>query len=179
MHRINATPGGWNQSEGLSFISQSPAPFVLITAADTDIQTLAAVVPKLPPQFPSIRVVNLLQLQQQVSIDAYSEEVLESAQVIVLRLLGGSSYWAYGLEVIEEIVHRNGTTLIVIPGDDGFNPDLISKSTLSKEIVNKVWQYFQEGGIENFCNSLQFIADIALLTEFNPPPPQSIPRVGL
>ena len=179
MHRINATPGGWNQSQGLSFISQSPAPFVLITAADTDIQTLAAVVPKLPPQFPSIRVVNLLQLQQQVSIDAYSEEVLESAQVIVLRLLGGSSYWAYGLEVIEEIVHRNGTTLIVIPGDDGFNPDLISKSTLSKEIVNKVWQYFQEGGIENFCNSLQFIADIALLTEFNPPPPQSIPRVGL
>ncbi|MEY3334464.1 MAG: cobaltochelatase subunit CobN [Cyanobacteriota bacterium] len=48
MHRINATPGGWNQSQGLSFISQSPAPFVLITAADTDIQTLAAVVPKLP-----------------------------------------------------------------------------------------------------------------------------------
>ncbi|MFM7364718.1 MAG: cobaltochelatase subunit CobN [Cuspidothrix sp.] len=179
MHRINATPGGWNQSEGLIFISQTPAPFILITAADTDIQTLSAVVPKLPPQFPSVRVANLLQLQQQISIDAYSEEVLESAQVIVLRLLGGSSYWAYGLEVIEEIVHRNGTTLIVIPGDDGFNPDLISKSTVSKEIVNKVWQYFQAGGTENFCNALKFITDIALFTRFNPPPPQFIPRVGL
>ncbi|MFM7405920.1 MAG: cobaltochelatase subunit CobN [Cuspidothrix sp.] len=179
MHRINATPGGWNQSDGLIFISQNPAPFVLITAADTDIQTLAAVVPKLPPQFPSVRVANLLQLQQQISIDAYSEEVLESAQVIVLRLIGGSSYWTYGLEVIQEIVHRNGTTLIVIPGDDGYDPDLISKSTLSKEIVNQVWQYFQAGGVENFCNALQFIADIAILTEFNPLPPQAVPRVGL
>lgn len=179
MHRISATPGGLNQSEGLFLLAQTPAPFVLITAADTDIQTLAAVVPKLPSQFPEIRVANLLQLQQQVSIDDYGEQVLESAQVIVLRLIGGSSYWAYGLEVVQEIVHRNGTNLIVMPGDDGLDFDLISKSTVSPEIVQKIWQYFQEGGTENFLNALQFIADISLSTSFNPPPPQTIPRVGL
>ncbi|MDM3851097.1 MAG: cobaltochelatase subunit CobN [Aphanizomenon gracile PMC627.10] len=179
MHRISARPGGLNQSEGLFFLAQTPAPFVLITAADTDIQTLAAVVPKLPSQFPEIRVANLLQLQQQVSIDDYGEQVLESAQVIVLRLIGGSSYWAYGLEVVQEIVHRNGTNLIVMPGDDGLDFDLISKSTVSPEIVQKIWQYFQEGGTENFLNALQFIADISLSTSFNPPPPQTIPRVGL
>ncbi|OBQ40104.1 MAG: cobalamin biosynthesis protein CobN [Anabaena sp. MDT14b] len=179
MHRISATPGGLNQSEGLFFLEQTPAPFVLITAADTDIQTLAAVVPKLPREFPELRVANLLQLQQQISIDAYGEQVLESAQIIVLRLIGGSSYWAYGLEVVQEIVQRNGTTLIVMPGDDGFDPDLISKSTVSQEIVQKIWQYFQEGGIENFFNALQFITDTVLSTAFNPPAPQSVPRVGL
>ncbi|MBD2692587.1 cobaltochelatase subunit CobN [Anabaena catenula] len=179
MHRISATPGGWNQSEGLIFLEQTPSPFVLITAADTDIQTLAAAVTKLPAQFPQIRVANLLQLQQQISIDAYAEQVLESAQVIVLRLIGGSSYWGYGLEVVQEIVQRNSTTLIVMPGDDGLDLDLISKSTISLEIVNQIWQYFQEGGIENFLNALQFIADTALSTSFNPPPPQPVPRVGM
>ena len=179
MHRISATPGGLNQSEGLFFLEQTPAPFVLITAADTDIQTLAAVVPKLPREFPELRVANLLQLQQQISIDAYGEQVLESAQIIVLRLIGGSSYWAYGLEVVQEIVQRNGTTLIVMPGDDGLDLDLISKSTLSEKIVQKIWQYFQEGGIENFLNALQFITDTVLSTAFNPPAPQSVPRVGL
>ncbi|MBS3027203.1 MAG: cobaltochelatase subunit CobN [Dolichospermum sp. DET50] len=179
MHRISATPGGLNQSEGLFFLEQTPAPFILITAADTDIQTLAAVVPKLPNQFPELRVANLLQLQQQISIDDYAEKVLESAQVIVLRLIGGSSYWAYGLEVVQEIGQRNGTTLIVMPGDDGLDLDLISKSTLSPEIVKKIWQYFQQGGVENFLNALQFITDTSLLTAFNPPPPQSVPRVGL
>ncbi|MBW4688110.1 MAG: cobaltochelatase subunit CobN [Komarekiella atlantica HA4396-MV6] len=179
MHRISATSGGWDQSEGLIFLEQTPADFVLITAADTDIQTLAAAVTKLPATFPTLRVANLLQLQQQISIDTYGEQVLELAKVIILRLLGGRSYWAYGLEVVQEIVQRNGTTLIVMPGDDALDPDLISQSTLPLNIVNQVWQYFSEGGVENFVNALQFIADTCLLTSFNPLPPRPIPRVGL
>jgi len=179
MHRINATSGGWDQSEGLIFLEQTPADFVLITAADTDIQTLAAAFPKLPATFPTLRVANLLQLQQQITIDTYGEQVLELAQVIVLRLLGGRSYWAYGLEVVQEIVQRNGTTLIVMPGDDALDPDLISQSTLPLGVVNQIWQYFSQGGVENFVNALQFIANTCLLTSFNPLPPQPIPRVGL
>ncbi len=179
MHRISSTSGGWNQSEGLIFLEQTPAPFVLITAADTDIQTLAASVPKLPANFPALRVANLLQLQQQLSIDTYGEQVLELAQVIILRLLGGRSYWSYGLEVVQEIVQNNGKTLIVMPGDDAFDPDLISLSTVPLGIVNQIWQYFSEGGVENFVNALQFISDSCLLTAYNPAPPQPIPRVGL
>jgi cobaltochelatase CobN len=179
MHRISATPGGWNQSEGLIFLEQSPAPFVFITAADTDIQTLAAAVPKLPQTFPAIRVASLLQLQQEISIDSYGEEVLEYAQVIILRLLGGRSYWAYGLEVVKEIVQRQGTTLIVMPGDDGIDPELISQSTVPLSIVNQVLRYFREGGVENMVNALQFICDTCLETSYRPAPPQEVPRVGL
>ncbi|MBC1275324.1 cobaltochelatase subunit CobN [Nostoc sp. UCD121] len=179
MHRISSTSGGWNQSEGLIFIEQTPAPFVLITAADTDIQTLAVAVTKLPSQFPALRVANLLQLQQQLSIDTYGEQVLELAQVIILRLLGGRSYWSYGLEVVQEIVQRNGRTLIVMPGDDAFDPNLISQSTVPLSVANQVWQYFSEGGVENFVNALQFISDSCLLTAYNPPLPRPIPRVGL
>ncbi|MEH2296065.1 cobaltochelatase subunit CobN [Nostoc sp.] len=179
MHRISSTSGGWNQSEGLIFLEQTPAPFVLITAADTDIQTLAAAVTKLPASFPALRVANLLQLQQQLSIDTYAEQVLELAQVIILRLLGGRSYWGYGLEVVQEIVQRNGRNLIVMPGDDAFDPDLISQSTLPLGIVNQIWQYFSEGGVENFVNALQFISDSCLLTVYNPPLPRPIGRVGL
>ncbi|MCC5658803.1 cobaltochelatase subunit CobN [Nostoc sp. XA010] len=179
MHRTSNISGGWNQSEGLIFLEQTPAPFVLITAADTDIQTLAVAVTKLPTSFPALRVANLLQLQQQLSIDTYGEQVLELAQVIILRLIGGRSYWSYGLEVVQEIVQRNGRTLIVMPGDDAFDPDLISQSTVPLSIVNQVWQYFSEGGVENFVNALQFISDTCLLTAYNPPLPRPIPRVGL
>ncbi|MDZ8228058.1 cobaltochelatase subunit CobN [Nostoc sp. ChiVER01] len=179
MHRTSSISGGWNQSEGLIFLEQTPAPFVLITAADTDIQTLAVAVTKLPTSFPALRVANLLQLQQQLSIDTYGEQVLELAQVIILRLLGGRSYWSYGLEVVQEIVQRNGRTLIVMPGDDAFDPDLISQSTVPLSIVNQVWQYFSEGGVENFVNALEFISDTCLLTAYNPPLPCPVPRVGL
>jgi len=180
MHRINATSGGWNpQSEDVIFLEQTPAPLVFLTAADTDIQTLAVAASNLPRAFPTFRVANLLQLQQQVSIDTYAEEVLELAQVIILRLLGGRSYWSYGLEVVQEMVQGSSKTLIVMPGDDALDFDLMSHSTLPLGNVHQVWRYFNEGGVENIVNALKFIADTCLLTSFNPPQPKVIPRVGL
>ncbi|MBW4478982.1 MAG: cobaltochelatase subunit CobN [Tolypothrix brevis GSE-NOS-MK-07-07A] len=179
MHRINATSVGLNNSEGVVFFEQTPAPLVFITAADTDIQTLAVAFPKLPSTFPALRVANLLQLQNQINIDTYAEQVLEFAQVIILRLLGGRSYWSYGLEVVQEIVERNGTTLIVMPGDDALDGDLITLSTCPLTAVNQVWQYFREGGVENIVNAFKYIADTCLSTSFNPPSPQVVPRVGL
>ena len=110
MHRIAATPGGWNpQAEGVIFIEQTPAPIVFITAADTDIQTLATAIKKLPPDFPSIRVANLLQLQQQLTIDTYAEDILSKAKVIILRWWGGRAYWAYELEDGGEIGEKTET----------------------------------------------------------------------
>jgi cobaltochelatase CobN len=180
MHRIAATPGGWNpQAEGVIFIEQTPAPIIFLTAADTDIQTLAASTSQLPVGFPALRVVNLLQLQQQLTIDTYAENILASAQIIILRLLGGRSYWSYGLEVVRETVQQTGAALVVLPGDDRPDLDLLSHSTVSLTTVNQLWRYFTEGGVENFVNALQFIANVCLGHAYNPPPPQPIPRVGL
>ncbi|BAZ15848.1 cobaltochelatase [Calothrix sp. NIES-4071] len=178
MHRINTTSVGVvSQSEGIIFVEQNPAPVVFLTAADTDIQSIAAAYGKLP--FPALRVANLLQLQHQISIDTYAEQVLEYASVIILRLLGGRSYWTYGLEVVQELVQRNHIDLIVMPGDDGIDPYLISHSTLGEAKVNRIWRYFNEGGVSNIVHAFQYISDCCLSTTFSPPQPQLVPRVGV
>lgn len=180
MHRLAATPGGWSpDTEGVIFVDQTPAPIVLITAADTDISAIAQAIPQLPADFPGLRVVNLLQLQQQLSIDTYAETVLEQAQVIVLRLLGGRSYWSYGLEVVRDVVARTGATLIVLPGDNQPDPTLISYSTLAIAEVNQGWRYFLEGGVANMVNALRWIAHHGISPEYPYEPPQPVPAVGL
>ncbi|MCP2731030.1 cobaltochelatase subunit CobN, partial [Symplocastrum sp. BBK-W-15] len=180
MHRIAATPGGWNpQGEGVIVIEQTPAPIIFMTAADTDIQTITASTTQLPVEFPAIRVVNLLHLQQQLTIDTYAETVLAFAQIIILRLLGGRSYWSYGLEVVQETVQQTGATLIVLPGDDRYDSDLIGHSTVALAEANQLWRYFTEGGVENFTNALEFIADLCLGKNYNPLPPKPVPRVGI
>ncbi|MFN9610024.1 MAG: cobaltochelatase subunit CobN [Pseudanabaena sp.] len=180
MHRIATISGGWNQStDSVIFVDQQPAPIVIITAADTDIQTLAAATANLPEDFPQIRVVNVLQLQQQIAIDTYAEEVLQQAKVIIVRLIGGQSYWSYGLEVVKETVANTGAVLIVLPGDERPDPSLTSHSTTSLTLVNQAWQYFIEAGIDNYQNLLKFVAkeflDIALEYEL----PQPVPRIGI
>lgn len=168
-------PGGWNpQEEGVVYIDQTPAPIVILTAADTDIQVLARAWEHLPAGFPEIRVVNLLALQQQLTIDTYAEAVLEKAQVIVIRLLGGVSYWPYGLEVVQEVVERTGAQLILLPGDDKPDPALSSRSTLPLADVNQSWRYFLEGGIENIKQLLYFVANRCLGRNFHVQLPQAV-----
>jgi cobaltochelatase CobN len=180
MHRLAATPGGWNpEQEGVVFIEQNPAPLVFLTAADTDIQTLARASTRLPQDFPALRVANLLHLQQPLTIDTYAETVLDHAQVIILRLLGGRAYWSYGLEVVQETVQRNGSHLIVLPGDDRPDPDLLSHSTVPLTIANQIWRYCTEGGSENLTHALQCITDACLGTAYNPLPPSVVPQVGI
>lgn len=179
MHRLAALPGGWNpDAEGVIFVEQIPAPLVCLSAADTDLQTLARAIDRLGTDFSEVRATNLLQLQQQLTIDTYAEDVLEQAEAIVLRLLGGRAYWSYGLEVVKETVEKTGASLIVIPGDDRPDPDLLSHSTVPLTAVNRVWRYFTEGGIDNITHALQFIADLTLGNHHNPPPPVPVPRVG-
>ena len=180
MHRIAATPGGWNpETEGVVFIEQTPAPIVVLTAADTDIQMLASAVSQLPSEFPEVRVANILNLQQELSIDTYADTVLREAKVIILRLLGGRAYWSYGLEVVKETVEENGASLFVLPGDDRADPALMSHSTVSLSAVNQLWQYFIEGGVENCRRGLQFVADLGCGTNYQPPAVKSVPKVGI
>ncbi|HEY9896741.1 MAG TPA: cobaltochelatase subunit CobN, partial [Candidatus Sericytochromatia bacterium] len=154
-------------------------PIVVITAADTDIQTLAAAAAQLPTGFPSLRVVNLLQLQQQLTIDTYAEDILANATVIIVRLIGGQSYWSYGLDVVEQTAKETGAALIFIPGDERPDPTLTSHSTVSLALVNQVWQYFIEAGSENYQNLLRFVAAEFLDYAIECQPPQAVPRVGL
>jgi cobaltochelatase CobN len=180
MHRLATIPGGWNPAaDGVIFVEQQPAPIVVITAADTDIQTLAAASGQLPEGFPAVRVVNLLQLQQQLTIDTYAEDVLSQAQVIIVRLIGGQAYWSYGLEVVKETAQQTGATLIVLPGDERPDPTLVSHSTAALKVVNRVWQYFIEAGVENYQNLLKFVAAQFLDHPIAYQTPQPVPRVGI
>ncbi|BAQ63369.1 cobaltochelatase subunit CobN [Geminocystis sp. NIES-3709] len=180
MHRIQATPGGLHpDTEGVIIIQQNPAPIIFLTSADTDIQTIASSRSYFPSDFPEIRVVNLLQLQQELTIDTYGDEILSQAKVIILRLLGGRSYWSYGLEVCKDIVSQNNASLLVLPGDDRPDVELISHSNASLSQVNKFWEYLIEGGVDNFVNGFKFISDSFFNTNFKPNQPRSIPRLGI
>jgi cobaltochelatase CobN len=180
MHRLATIPGGWNPAaEGVIFVEQQPAPIAFITAADTDIQTLAVATTQLSVEFPQVRVVNLLQLQQQLTIDTYAEDVLTAARVIIVRLIGGQSYWSYGLEVVQETARQTGAVLIVLPGDERPDPTLMSHSTASLADVDRVWQYLIEGGVDNYRQLLNFIASRWLDFECAYRAAEAVPRVGI
>ena len=127
---------------------------------------------------PSLRLANLLQLGHPMSVDLYVEQVVSRARLVVLRLLGGRSYWPYGLEQVVAACRAGGIPLAVLPGDDQPDPELRGWSSLPAEACHRLWQYLVHGGLDNAGQLLAYAA--ALLGRDEPwREPAPLMRAGL
>jgi cobaltochelatase CobN len=159
-------------------LGQTPGDIVFVSAADTELACLAAAQTRRPLHGPSLRLANLLQLGHPMSVDLYVEQVVSRARLVVLRLLGGRSYWPYGLEQIVAICRAGEIQLAVLPGDDQPDPELRCWSSLTPEPCHRLWQYLVHGGLDNAGQFLTYAA--ALLGSEEPwREPAPLMRAGL
>src|SRR3954467_14851570 len=160
MHLLAAKPGEISDGSGAIDLGQTPGEIVILSAADTELACLSAADAALRAPKPSLRLANLLQLQHHLSVDAYVEDIIAEAKLVIVRLLGGRRYWPYGLEEIAATCRSKGTPLAVLPGDDQPDPELSDFTTMDTEAAHRLWRYFTEGGIENAQQALLHAASL-------------------
>ena len=149
MHLLNARQATTDDDGEAVDLGQSPGDIVYISAADTELRSLAAAQAKRPADAPSLRLANMLRLAHPMSVDLYVETVIAEAKLVVLRLLGGRSYWPYGLDQIAAACRSKNIPLAVLPGDDQPDQELSAWCTLPPETCHRLWQYGVHGGIGN------------------------------
>jgi cobaltochelatase CobN len=141
-------------------LDQSPGDIVFVSAADTELACLATAQARRPGDAPILRLANLLQLTHPMSVDLYVERVIGQARVVILRLLGGRSYWPYGLEQTAGVCRARRIPLAVLPGDDHPDAELAGWSTLPAEACHRLWQYGLHGGLDNAQQLLAYAASL-------------------
>ena len=109
MHLLNAQSAVAEDAGVAVDLGQTPGDVVFLSAADTELACLAAAAARRPAEAPSLRLANLLQLGHPMSVDLYVEKVVGRARLVVLRLLGGRSYWPYGLEQVAAACRAGGS----------------------------------------------------------------------
>ncbi len=139
-------------------LGQSPGDITILSAADTEISGLAAARRAVGDHFPSVRLANWMALSHPYSVDLYGEAVLQHAKLVVVRMLGGASYWRYGLDEAMRICRARRTTLIVVPGDATWDSSLAAHGTIEEAEAKRLWAYLVEGGAENLGNALRYCA---------------------
>ncbi|EAU40626.1 cobaltochelatase [Fulvimarina pelagi HTCC2506] len=149
MHLLLAQKGTIDDSGEAVDLGQSPADVVVMTAADTEIASLAGAARRLGGEAPSLRLANFLRLKHPISVDAYIERTARHAKLIVVRLLGGRTYWPYGLDALHAAAKKFGAQLCVLPGDDKPDAGLDDYDTLDPATRAQLWRYLIEGGAEN------------------------------
>ena len=151
MHLLVTQSGTIDDGAEPRDLGQTPGDIVVLSHADSELTLLAnahRALRDIGPA-PSLRLVNLLQLKHHFSVDLYAEKTLAGARIVVLRLLGGKSYWAYGLERLIEMAADGAFELVVLPGDDQPDPQLEALSTVDDATRVALWGYLSEGGAEN------------------------------
>lgn len=141
-------------------LAQSPGEVIVLSAADSELAALARAHDRLGDEGPSLRLVNLLSLGHNLSIDLYVERTLRHAKLVVLRLLGGASYWSYGLDSVVACCCENGIKLAVMPGDAQLDATLLAHGSVREKEAVCLWRYLAEGGPENAENFLRACAHL-------------------
>ena len=78
-----------------------------------------------------MRLANLLRLKHNLSVDLYIETVAAKAKLVVVRLLGGQRYWPYGVDELIALARNGGPEIVLLPGEDQPDPELLAASTAS------------------------------------------------
>lgn len=156
MHLLATQTGQIDGGAEAVDLGQSPGDIVFLSAADSELASLARAFDALPGPRPKLRLVNILQLQHNLSIDLYIEKTLRHAKLIVLRLLGGTGYWTYGLNELVACARDNKIALAVLPGDQRPDPELTAHSNLPPSICERLQRYLTAGGPDNASNFLDY-----------------------
>ncbi len=161
MHLLAATPGGVSDGSEAVDLGQSPGELIFLTAADTELGALSQARRRIDdPDFPSLRLANLLNLGHNMSVDMYAERVISTAKLVIVRLLGGRGYWPYGVEQIAGVCRENGVRLALLPGDDQPDAELSGFCTLAPDVCHRLWQYMVHGGPDNAVGFLNYAATL-------------------
>ncbi len=157
MHLLLAQKGTISDGNEAVDLAQTPGEILFLSAADTELASLAQA-HRLAPDLLSLRLANFLTLTHPMSVDAYVERTARYASLIVVRIIGGETYWPYGLEALHACAVNHGIKIAVLPGDDKPDHGLDRFSTVSAHDRNELWQYLVEGGAANTGAFLQYCA---------------------
>src|SRR5690606_35852608 len=120
--------------------------------ADSELAGLAAARAALGKPGPELRLASLLQLSHNLSVDMYLDDVVRHSRLVIARVIGGSSYWPYGIEQLKAVCAEAGVMLALLPGVDQPDPDLTAASSVPPNACHRLWQYMVHGGPENLRN---------------------------
>jgi cobaltochelatase CobN len=140
-------------------LEQTPGELVFLSFSDSELGLLARVHEQ-NKDFPTLRCAPLAQLKHPYSVDLYIEQVARHGRLVIVRLLGGKDYWAYGVDELAAAARKYDFVLAVVPGDGMSDERLLSASTLSDTDALRIWSFFQDGGAENLRNFLCYASTL-------------------
>ncbi|WP_137154414.1 cobaltochelatase subunit CobN [Rhizobium sp. FKL33] len=175
MHLLLAQKGSLSDSEDAVDLGQTPGEIVFLSAADTEIASVARATAESAIDW---RIVNLASLKHPMSIDLWIEKTARHSKLVVLRALGGYGYFTYLIEALMGAAQRHGFQFATLPGDDRPDAGVDAWSTVAAEDVKTLWTYLVEAGAENVAGFSRYCEALSGRGE-KPAAPVKLDKAGI
>jgi cobaltochelatase CobN len=146
MHVVFRESHGLEETATAVDLGQGPADLVALSFSDSDLAAFAAGWRRGRASLPSLRLANLVALRHPLSVDTYIERTLSHARGILVRLIGGESYWPYGIAALHQLAKQRGIALAVLPADGREDARLDELSTLPLSTLRRLKVLCDTGG---------------------------------
>ena len=157
-------------------LAHAPADLVLLSFSESDLLGLRDVH---TAQDPSLQVATLSRLRHPMSVDLYLEQTVSQARCVVVRLLGGTEYWRYGVDELRLVCREKAIPLAFITGEATPNPALKSLSTIEAAHWGRLDTLFRESGARNLRSALTLMSALAGLAKDDGSVAEPLPEAGL
>ncbi|WP_019202892.1 cobaltochelatase subunit CobN [Tsukamurella sp. 1534] len=137
---------------------------LLLSTSDTDLLSAKA-------SGADYRLANPARLSVELDLPG----LLDGADIVVVRILGGRRYWESGLDALA----ASGKPVVVVSGEQAPDADLMEASTVAAGVATEAHRYLAEGGPENLAQLYDFLSDTVLLTGNGFEPPVAAPQWGV
>ncbi len=168
MHVIFRETHGIEEASVPQDLGQTPADLVILSFSDSDLGAFAAAwrqARAAGKAMPTLRLANLAALTHPLSVDTYIDATLRGAKAILIRLIGGASYWQYGLQQVEALAQTQRIALAVLPGDGAPDARLTAASTIAAPLLEEMARACESGGAESAHYVIGLLARAAGLAE--------------
>ena len=146
MHIVYRESHGLEETATAVDLGQDPADHEMLSFSDSDLAAFAAGWRRGRASLPTLRLANLAALRHPLSVDTYLERTLARARGVLVRLIGGESYWSYGLSALHQLAQQRSIALAVLPADGRDDPCLDALSTLPVSTLRRLKILCDKGG---------------------------------
>jgi cobaltochelatase CobN len=181
MHVIFRETHGMEETAVPQDLGQAPAALVVLSFSDSDLGAFAAAwhaAREADAAFPTLRLANLAALAHPLSVDTYVDRTLGGAKAILIRLIGGTPYWSYGLSQVAALARSHGIALAVLPADGSPDTRLDEASTLAVPMLRDLARLCDAGGSAAAGVALAALAASAGLVEAAGRASEPLPEAG-
>ncbi|MFV8051193.1 cobaltochelatase subunit CobN [Mycobacterium sp. 48b] len=148
----------------MTAVTDAAAPTVLLlSTSDTDLITARSSGARYRWANPSRLVIGEL------------EELLDGADIAVIRILGGYRAWQDGIDTVV----ASGLPTVVVSGEQSPDAELMGHSTAPQGAALQTHIYLAQGGLENLGNLHSFLSDTLMMTGFGFAAPVTTPSWGV